>query len=158
MVSPTKKSSKNGSQGKLIIILLSVLGLVSLSFFQKQQQQLSGSSSYLPTNTEGGDDEYDNDNDNAPDPPKGTRQTRKEETKKQVKSTETVTPVAHQQRTVEESSTPPQSTQRDFFEIGRKTGTDKVAGPGAMKHCVGDPTKCFREAVQPKCRMGSVHW
>ena len=52
-----------------------------------------------------------------------------------------------------------QATERNFYDIGVQTGTDKVLGPSRLSVCLNDQKKCVRpDAVEPKCRTGKNHY
>eukprot|EP00977_Amphora_coffeiformis_P012393 scaffold3066_cov178-Amphora_coffeaeformis.AAC.1 len=52
-----------------------------------------------------------------------------------------------------------QQHQRNFLEIARQSGTDKVRGTLFLQTCLDNPKACRKpKAKNPKCRVGAQHF
>ncbi len=72
---------------------------------------------------------------------------------KNPKNQTTIQPGHENEENFASSSSPPTSTEKDFKEIARKTGTDKVAGYTSLPGCLKDRETCTRkECEREVCR------
>jgi hypothetical protein len=53
----------------------------------------------------------------------------------------------------------PKEGERNFYQIGLGTGTDKVTAPGRLPECLKDDSSCTRPGcVRPECRPWGHHY
>eukprot|EP00978_Attheya_sp_CCMP212_P007644 scaffold17733_cov27-Attheya_sp.AAC.1 len=58
--------------------------------------------------------------------------------------------IGHKDTQIETSVVHSSNSQRDFLAIGKKRGTDKVAGHGYLPRCIENPESCLRKGMQKK--------